>query len=152
MDETLQRILDHYTNEQGTLIGLLQDIQENYGYLPEERLEEVAHELDVPLGRLFSLATFYHSFRLEPLGEHHVCVCVGTACHVRGAQAIIDTIERDLNVKSGTTSEDKSVTLDTVNCLGACALAPLIMVDNEPHGNMNQKKMKKLLKKFEKKE
>jgi NADH-quinone oxidoreductase subunit E len=152
MDETLQRIIDHYTNEQGTLIGLLQDIQENYGYLPEERLEEVSHALDVPLGRLFSLATFYHSFRLEPLGEHHVCVCVGTACHVRGAQAIIDTIERDLNVEAGTTSEDKSVTLDTVNCLGACALAPLMMVDNEPHGNMNQKKMKKLLKKFEKKE
>ncbi len=152
MDETLQGILEHHKNEQGTLIGLLQDIQEKYGYLPEERLEEVAHELNVPLGRLFSLATFYHSFRLKPLGKHHICVCVGTACHVRGGPAITDTIERDLNVKAGTTSDDGMFTLDTVNCLGACALAPLIMIDNEHHGNMDQKKIKKLLKNYSKEE
>ena len=152
MDETLQGILEHHKNEQGTLIGLLQDIQEKYGYLPEERLEEVAHELDVPLGRLFSLATFYHSFRLEPLGKHHICVCVGTACHVRGGPAITDTIERDLNVKAGTTSDDGMFTLDTVSCLGACALAPLIMIDDEHHGNMDQKKIKKLLKNYKKEE
>lgn len=151
-DTTLQRILEKHKAEQGTLIGLLQDMQEAYGYLPEERLEDVSHELEVPLAQLFNLATFYHSFRLEPMGKHHICVCVGTACHVRGASAIVDTIERDLNVQAGETTEDRMFTVDTVNCLGACALAPLLTIDNEPQGNVTQSKIKKLLKACKEKE
>lgn len=146
MEEKLQHILEDYKLERGSLIGLLQDIQEAYGYLPQEQLAEVSQELDVPLSRLFSLATFYTSFRLEPMGKHHVCICVGTACHVRGASAIVDTLERELQIKSGETTEDMQFTVDTVNCLGACALAPLLVVDNQYHGKITQQKAKKLLK------
>ena len=152
MEEQLQGILDKYKAEQGTLIGVLQDMQEAFGYLPEEQLLEVSQALEVPLSRLFSLATFYTTFRLEPIGKHHVCVCVGTACHVRGAPSIVDTMERELNVESGGTTEDGEFTMDTVNCVGACALAPLIMIDDEHHGKMTQKKVQKLLKDFENKE
>lgn len=150
--EKLQNILERYKAERGTLIGLLQDLQEAYGYLPEEKLMTVSGELDVPLSRLFSLVTFYTTFRLQPMGKHHVCACVGTACHVRGATTIVDTIERELHVKAGETTEDGKFTVDTVNCLGACALAPLITMNNEPHGKMTQSKMKKLLKTYAKKE
>jgi NADH-quinone oxidoreductase subunit E len=152
MEEQLQGILEKYKAEQGTLIGVLQDMQEAFGYLPEEQLLEVSNALDVPLSRLFSLATFYTTFRLEPIGKHHVCVCVGTACHVRGAPSIVDTLERELNVESGGTTEDGKFTVDTVNCVGACALAPLIMIDDEHHGKMTQKKVQKLLKGYENKE
>ena len=125
MEEKLQYILESYKIEKGSLIGLLQDIQDAYGYLPEEQLLEVSQALDIPLSRLFSLATFYTSFRLEPMGEHHLCICIGTACHVRGATAVVDTIERELQIKAGETTQDMQFTVDTVNCLGACALAPL---------------------------
>jgi NADH-quinone oxidoreductase subunit E len=152
MEEQLQGILDKYKTEQGTLIGVLQDMQEAFGYLPEDQLLEVSQALDVPLSRLFSLATFYTTFRLEPIGKHHVCVCVGTACHVRGAPSIVDTLERELNVESGGTTEDGKFTVDTVNCVGACALAPLIMIDDEHHGKMTQKKVQKLLKDYKNKE
>ncbi len=148
--EKLQEILERYKAEQGTLIGLLQDMQEAYGYLPEERLEEVSNKLDVPLSLLFSLATFYTTFRLEPMGKHHVCACVGTACHVRGATTIVETIERELHIKAGGTTEGGEFTVDTVNCVGACALAPLIVIDDEHHGKMTQSKIKKLLKRYEK--
>ncbi len=149
IEEKLQHILESYKIEKGTLIGVLQDMQEAYGYLPEERLEEVSHELDVPLSRLFGLATFYTSFRLEPMGKHHICACVGTACHVRGASIIVDTIERELHVTRGGTTKDGKFTLDTVNCVGACALAPLIMIDGEHYGKMTQNKIKRLLKGYE---
>ena len=152
MDESLQRIIEKYTQENGTLIGLLQDMQEAFGYLPEEKLEEVSKALDVPLSRLFSLTTFYSSFRLEPMGKHHICVCVGTACHVRGAPIIVDTIERELQIEAGTTTEDGEFTVDTVNCVGACALAPLITIDGEHYGKMTQNKMRKLLKEQKSKE
>jgi NADH:ubiquinone oxidoreductase subunit E len=146
MEEKLQHIVENYRREKGTLIGLLQDMQETFGYLPEEKLEEVSKELDVPLSRLFSLATFYTTFRLEPMGKHHVCVCVGTACHVRGAPIIVDTIERELDTKAGKTTKDGKFTVDTVNCVGACALAPLLMIDGEHYGKMTQNKTKRLLK------
>ncbi len=146
MEEKLQGILEKFKTEKGTLIGVLQDIQETYGYLPEEYLQKVSDELDVPLSRFFSLATFYTTFRLEPIGKHHLCVCVGTACHVRGAPLVVDTFERELNVEAGKTTADGEFTMDTVNCVGACALAPLITIDGQHHGKMTQKKVQKLLK------
>jgi NADH-quinone oxidoreductase subunit E len=148
MEEQLQAIIDKFHAERGTLIGVLQDIQEAYGYLPEERLQDVSEALDVPLSRLFSLVTFYTTFRLEPIGKHHVCACVGTACHVRGAPSVVETFERELQVEAGKTTADGEFTLDTVNCVGACALAPLITIDGEHHGKMTQKKVQKLLRKY----
>ena len=146
--EDLTPIIDKFRNERGSVIGLLQDIQVKFGYLPEEVLRTVSRELDIPLSRFYSLATFYTSFRLEPMGKHHICTCVGTACHVKGAPLIVDTIERDLNIKDGETTEDGMFTLDTVICLGACALGPLVVIDGEYHGKVKQNKVSKLLDKF----
>ncbi|MCD6396303.1 MAG: NAD(P)H-dependent oxidoreductase subunit E [Spirochaetaceae bacterium] len=145
--EKLNELLEKFKTEQGSLIGLLQDIHEEFGYLPEEHLRTASKSLGIPLSRFYSLVTFYSTFRLEPIGKHHVCACVGTACHVRGAPLIVDTIERELNIKAGETSEDGEYTLDVVNCVGACALGPLVTVDGEFHGKMTQKSIKKLLKK-----
>lgn len=145
MDEKLQKILDEHKANEGTLISLMQDINEEYKYLPEEVLSVVSKELDIPMSRFYSLATFYSCFRLEPMGKQHICVCVGTACHVRGAPLVVDTIERELNMKSGETTADGEYTLDSVNCVGACALGPLVTIDGEFHGHMDQKKVKKLL-------
>ena len=143
--EGLQGILDRYSGRKNAVIGLLQDIARQYGYLPEEALEEVSAAMGVPLSRLYSLAKFYSSFRLTPMGKHRVCVCVGTACHVKGAAKIVDAIERDLGVKPGETTADGEFTVETVACLGACALAPLVVVDEEYHGKMDPKKASKLV-------
>jgi len=145
--EKLIELLEKFKTEQGSLIGLLQNIHEEFGYLPEEYLREASKYLEIPLSRFYSLVTFYSTFRLEPIGKHHICACVGTACHVRGAPLIVDTIERELGIKAGETSADGEYTLDVVNCVGACALGPLVTVDGEFHGKMTQKSIKKLMKK-----
>ena len=145
MDERLNPIVERYNLEGGSVIGILQDIHEVFGYLPEEELNEIAGEINVPLSTLYGLATFYSSFRLEPMGKKHICSCVGTACHVKGAPFVVDTIERELGVKAGETSEDGEYTFDTVNCVGACALAPLVTVNDEYHGKMDQKKVQKII-------
>ena len=144
--EGLQALLDRYSGRKNAVIALLQDIAKLYGYLPEEALEEVSASMGVPLTRLYSIATFYSSFRLTPMGKHRVCVCVGTACHVKGAAKIVDALERDLGVKPGDTTADGQYTVETVACLGACALAPLVVVDEEYHGKMDPKKTSKLVK------
>lgn len=140
-NDKLPGLIEKYRNEGGTVIGLLQDMNEAYGYLPEQVLRNVSAEIDVPLSTLYGLATFYSTFRLEPMGKHHICTCVGTACHVKGAPFVVETIERELNIKAGDTTEDGTFTLDTVNCLGACALAPLVVIDDEYYGKMDQKKV-----------
>ena len=144
----LDRIIENFNKSRGSLIGLLQDVSESYGYLPEKVLEEVSEKLNVPMSHLYSLVTFYTSFRLEPMGKHHCFICVGTACHVRGAPAVVETIERELNIKAGQTTVDGKFTVETVNCLGACALGPLVVIDNEYHGNQDPRKVIKLLKKY----
>ena len=143
--EKLDQIIANFKESGESLIALLQDLSREIGYLPEESLHYVSKQLDIPLGKLFSLATFYNSFRMEPLGKHHICVCVGTACHVKGAQQIVDTLERELGIKPGDRTADNQFSLETVNCLGTCALGPLVVADDEYHGNMNQKKIKSLL-------
>ncbi|MCK5094458.1 MAG: NADH-quinone oxidoreductase subunit NuoE [Spirochaetes bacterium] len=149
-NEKIDQIIEKFKNEKGTIIGLMQDIHGEYRYLPEEVLLKVSAELDIPMAKLYTLATFYKSFRLEPVGKHHVRVCLGTACHVNGATKIVETLERELGVKSGQTTEDNQFTLETVNCLGACALGPLMLVDGEYHGKIDQGKLKKLLNKYRK--
>ena len=149
-NEKIDQIIEKFKNEKGTIIGLMQDIHGEYRYLPEEVLVRVSAELDIPMAKLYTLATFYKSFRLEPVGKHHVRVCIGTACHVNGATKIVETLERELGIKSGQTTEDNQFTLETVNCLGACALGPLALVDGEYHGKIDQGKLKKLLNKYRK--
>jgi NADH-quinone oxidoreductase subunit E len=142
--EKIQSIAERYKSGKISLIAVMQDISQEYGYLPEEVLQEVSALIEVPISIFYSLATFYSSFRLEPIGKKHICVCVGTACHVRGAAQVVDTLERDLQIAPGETSKDGNFTLETVNCVGACALGPLITVNGEYHGKMDQKKAAKL--------
>jgi len=144
--EKLLSIVERYKSGISSLVAVMQDISQEYGYLPEEVLHEASRQIEVPISIFYSLATFYSSFRLEPIGKKHVCVCVGTACHVRGASKVVDTIERDLQIKAGETSKDGNFTLETVNCLGACALGPLVTVNGEYYGKMDQKKILKLSK------
>ncbi|OIN97835.1 NAD(P)H-dependent oxidoreductase subunit E [Candidatus Desantisbacteria bacterium CG_4_10_14_0_8_um_filter_48_22] len=144
-DKKAREILEHYKYEQNQLIHILQDIQTEYRYLPRETLSFVSRELKIPLSRVYSVGNFYNAFSLKPKGRHLISVCLGTACHVRGGKRISEEIERVLNVKSGGTTPDQEYTLETVNCVGACALGPVIVVDGKYHGQMTSAKAKKLL-------
>jgi NADH-quinone oxidoreductase subunit E len=148
MAEKLQTIIGNYKQGNTSLIGLLQDMSTEYGYIPEDKLEIVSDQAGVALSRLYSLCTFYASLRLEPMGEHYCAVCVGTACHVRGAPQVVEEIERNLGIKAGETTEDGKFTLETVNCLGACALGPLVVIDGEYHGKMDPRKVSRILKQY----
>ncbi len=143
--QKLDTVLQKHAGEGFSVIGLLQDVHAAMGYLPEDVLREVSRLREIPVSLLYSLATFYSSFRLEPMGKHHVCVCVGTACHVRGSSRVVETLERELNVRPGGTTADGQFTLDTVNCVGACAMGPVVVVDNEYHGGIDQKKGSRLI-------
>lgn len=123
-------ILRKYGFRHDALIGMLQDIQRIENYLPQEALRYVAHRLEVPLGRIYHLATFYKAFSLTPRGRHIIKVCLGTACHLNGAIQNLDQLKRVLNVKEGGTTEDMAFSLETVNCVGTCALAPVTVVDD----------------------
>jgi NADH-quinone oxidoreductase subunit E len=145
-------LCEQHVSRRGSLVMLLQDVQEQYGYLPREVLKEAARELDVPLARLYGLATFYRSFSLTPRGKHEICVCTGTACHVRGAPTIVAHLQRSLGVASGQTTDDGLFTLVCVNCLGACALGPVLVVDGTYHGKMTVAKTEDLLEDLRKEE
>ena len=144
----VKEILKHYKYEQSSLIHILQDIQVEYRYLPKETMLFVARELKIPLSRIYSVANFYNAFSLKPKGKHLISVCLGTACHVRGGKRIAEEVERTLNVKSGETTPDLEFTLETVNCLGACALGPIVVIDGHYHGHMTSLKIKKILAKL----
>ena len=141
-------ILDSYQHDTGLLVSILQDIQAEYNYLPKKALIEVSQRLDVPLSQVYSIATFFRSFSLTPRGRHLINVCLGTACHVRGALKILEKIERELGIKSGETTEDLKFTLETVNCVGACALGPIVIVDGEYEGQMTSDKVNPILKNY----
>ena len=144
----IESILDEHGRDPSAIIAVLQDLQEEVNYLPEGALRYVARQLDVPASRVGSLATFYRAFSLEPRGKHQIYVCTGTACHVRGAVKIIDALERELGICAGETDEQLQFTLETVNCVGACALGPVVVVDGEYHGKMTAAKAVRLVKKL----
>ena len=143
-------VVDQYGCNRDSLISILQDIQAEYRYLPEEVIRQVAKRLDLPLIQVYGVATFFKAFSLKPRGEHLVRVCLGTACHVRGAPAVLDEVKRQLGVETGDTTKDMKFTLETVNCLGACALGPLLVIDDEYQGQMSPGKIKKILKDHQK--
>jgi NADH-quinone oxidoreductase subunit E len=145
---TIIEILDRFDNRVDALIMILQDVQQIYRYLPEEALRIISESLDVPLSQLYEVATFYRSFSLEPRGEHEIRVCLGTACHLRNGPLILESFERELGVRAGGTTADRSFTLETVNCVGACALAPVVIVDSDYHGNSRPSAVKKILDKY----
>ncbi len=130
------------------LIPLLQRIQNAYGYLPEPVLEEVGRRTGIPVSQMYGVATFYEQFHLEPRGKYTVRCCRGTACHVRNGHEVIETITEHLGVNDGETTEDMLFTLETVACLGACALAPVVVIGEKYHGKMNPRKIKTLIDKI----
>ena len=147
-EKTVDKILDKYQRSRGLLVSILQDIQAEYNYLPKEALERVSGGIDIPLSQVYSVATFFKAFSLMPRGRHLVNVCLGTACHVRGAVRVLDEIERVLGIKPRETTEDLRYTLETTNCVGACALGPIVVVDDEYAGQMKTDKVKPLLENY----
>jgi NADH-quinone oxidoreductase subunit E len=143
--EKVDQIISKYRGDSTALIRLLQDINREFRYLPKEALERVAEKLNIPLSQLYSMATFYKSFKLTPGGQHEIHVCMGTACHVRGSQKILETFSQKLSIQPGETTSDGQYTLETVNCLGACALGPLVTIDGKYSGNLKPKDAEKLL-------
>lgn len=144
-------ILNKWSNNGSSLISILLDIQSEYSYLPKDALIRVSERLHIPLIQVYSVATFYKSFSLKPRGKHLITVCLGTACHVRGAPEVLNEIENQLNIDVGETTPDNNFTLETVRCLGTCAIGPVVTIDGEYHGQMNSKKIHSILKKYEKK-
>ena len=132
-DELIQEIVTRYEGDVGMLIPMMQDLQAEYGYLSAEQLRHLSRQLDVPLTRVYGVATFYSSFRLAPKGQHEVTLCMGTVCYLKGANRISETICEEFNIEPGSTTADRLFTLQAVNCVGACALAPVMVVDGEYH-------------------
>lgn len=146
--EKVGQVLQKYQHDKSLLVDILQDIQAESGYLPREVLEETSHGLGVPLSRVYSVATFFKSFSLKPRGRHIINVCLGTACHVRGGIRVLERMERELSISRGETSEDLKFTLETVNCVGACALGPMVIVDEDYHGEMTPDAVSSVLKNY----
>lgn len=151
MKSKVKEIIEKYNGERGFLVPILQDVQKEWNYLPRKALDAVSMLLDIPISQIFEVATFYRAFSLEPRGRHQVCLCLGTACHVRGAARIGDHIQRTLEIQAGETTPDLEFTYETVNCLGACALGPVLTVNEEYHGQVTIGKTNKILKQLGKK-
>jgi NADH:ubiquinone oxidoreductase subunit E len=146
--EKVDSLIDSYADKKEELISLLQDIEAEFNYLPQDVLVRVSQKLDIPLSQVFSVATFFKAFTLKPRGRHLVTVCLGTACHVRGGQRLVDKLERDYGIKPGETTEDMRFTLETVNCLGCCALGPVVVVDGKYESQMNPDKLERVLREY----
>ncbi len=141
-----------YNNEKKALVSILQEIQEEYNYLPQEVLRIVSKTLGIPLIDIIGVATFYRAFSLEPRGKHIITVCLGTACHVRGGPKILEEFERKLNIEAGETSKDGQYSLETVACLGCCAIGPVVVVDGSYYAQTTIRKVGSILKKYIKKD
>jgi NADH-quinone oxidoreductase subunit E len=140
-----KQIVKKHGGDKSSLIAVLQDIQEAFNYLPKQALTTAAKTMNMPLSRVYEAATFYTAFSLKPRGENVVRICKGTACHVRGASALQDKFERTLGIKPGEMTHDGKFSLETVNCVGACALGPIVVINTEYHGQMTMNKVDKLI-------
>lgn len=146
-------IVDRYDRSESKIIPILQAVQEEYRYLPQEVMTFIATSLGISPARLYGVATFYSHFSLEPKGKHIIRMCDGTACHVRGSTAVIEAIRKKLNVTAKkNTTDDMMFTFETVSCLGACGLAPVLVIDDEVHGMTTPEKAIQLIKEIEEKE
>ena len=146
----LDKILDKYKDQVGALIPVLQETQKTYGYLTEEILEKIATDSDVPLSQVYGVCTFYSQFKLAPHGQYVIRMCHGTACYVNGAKGVTDSIADKLDINEGETTEDRLFTLETVACLGACGLAPVMMINDETFGRLSSQKALKIVRKIKK--
>jgi NADH-quinone oxidoreductase subunit E len=143
-----KQIVKKHGGDKSAMIAVLQDIQEAFNYLPKQALKTAAKAMNVPFSRVYEAATFYTAFSLNPRGKNIVKICMGTACHVRGAATLEDKFERTLGIKPGETTADKKFSLETVNCVGACALGPVVVINTEYYGQVTMKKVDKLIEKI----
>jgi len=144
----IDTIIKDHGKKESAILAILQDIQSREKYLSKESLEYVGEKLHIPLTKLYRIATFFRAFSLMPRGRHEVCVCMGTACHVRGAQRVLDQIQLELGIRPGETTKDLNFTLETVNCLGVCAAGPVVAINGQYFGKMSPSKVEGTLKKF----
>src|SRR4030043_83519 len=149
MDKKVSAIINKYEGDRSQLVSILQDIQAEYYYLPQKTLIQVSETMAIPASRVYDVATFFRAFSLEPRGKHLINVCQGTACHVRGAARVLEQLERSLCVKRGETTKDRKFTLETVNCMGCCAVGPAVKIDGDYFGQMSTDKVDNILTKFE---
>jgi len=145
MDEKLKNILSFYKGEEKEVIPLLQHVQKEYGYLPQDIMYKIARFLRIPESQVYSVATFYSQFRFTPKGKKHIMMCRGTACHVRGAPRLLEEIEKLIGIKEGETSPDLEYSLETVACIGACGLAPNMVVNEVTYGRLTKKKLHQII-------
>ncbi|MFA7069079.1 MAG: NADH-quinone oxidoreductase subunit NuoE [Acidaminococcaceae bacterium] len=145
----IDEILAKYVDTKGFLIPVLQEVQHLYNYLPKEALEYVAVETKTPISSIYGVVTFYSQFQLNPRGRNIIRVCQGTACHVRGGKQILEEVEKELGVKAGHTTEDLRFTVETVACIGACGLAPVMQINEDTHGRLTPEKIALILEKYE---
>jgi len=148
--EKVEKIIDKYQEKRTALISILHDIQDQYNHLPEDALKKVASRLRMDLNDIYGVATFYKSFSLIPKGRHSVTLCLGTACHVRGSPKILRELKKQLNIEPGQTTKDKQFSFNVVNCLGVCAIGPVMFVDGKFYGEMNPVKAKRIIEKINK--
>ncbi len=148
-NDRIDQIIDKHQAEASSLIQVMLEIQSENNWLPKEALERVSEGLEVPLARILHIATFYKAFSLVPKGRHGVHICVGTACHVRGATRILDTVQELTGIKPGETDLDLKFSLETVNCLGCCALGPVMEIDGKTHGKMTTAETAKIINNYE---
>jgi NADH-quinone oxidoreductase subunit E len=150
-DETMTEILARFPNgAREQLIPLLQAVQETFGYLPEQSLGQVGKHLGIAVAKIYGVATFYNQFRLQPVGTHTIRVCRGTACHVRGSKQVLEAFSDALKVQPGETTADGEFTLETVACIGACSIAPVVTIDDDFHGHVSPRKVEAALKPYRK--
>jgi NADH:ubiquinone oxidoreductase subunit E len=148
IEKTVKDIIKKYGGDKTAMIAILQDVQEECRYLPKEALSSISKKMDVPLTRIYEIATFYNAFSLKPRGKYVVEVCAGTACHVQGAANLMDRLERDLSIECGETTQDKTFTLEEVRCLGCCSLAPVLRIGADVHPNLTQDEIPKMLRNY----
>ena len=154
MDEKLsiemKDLLKNYSQDKSNLIQILNEVQEKYGYIPKQSQIEISNYLSIPMAEIYGVITFYSRFTLEPKGKYNISVCLGTACFVKGSQAILDRLKERLNLEEGKTSEDGKYSIDTTRCVGACGIAPVFTVNDEVYGHATVKKLDEVLDELEK--
>ncbi len=148
MKDRVSAIIKKYGKDKSQLVSILQDMQAEFNFLPRVELDQLSRKMDIPQSQIYSLATFFKAFSLKPRGKHIINVCLGTACHVRGTDLILESLERQLKINRGETTEDRNFTLETVNCMGCCATGPVVKIDAEYYGHMSNDKVEPMLKKY----
>jgi NADH:ubiquinone oxidoreductase subunit E len=145
---TINLILSKFPDVKGNLIGILHEVQNHFHYLPEEELRYLSKKTKIPITQIYSIINFYNRFSLEPKGKNEICVCMGTACHVKGAEKVMNELRTKLKIDKGETTDDMNFSLDEVRCIGACSLAPAVVVNEDTHGMVSPKQVVTILNKY----